>query len=434
MSRSPKRVQPARQRTTAPGPGQVGRSRAPGLATAGWGFAAVALVLIGVLTYLMTLTTRPEISGITPDPNSSQPPGSVMIGADVNSPRSIEEAILIIDEQEITPSITEEDDSRWRIEHEQVLDRGNRQITLKVTDSSGRTAEHSWAFDSSGDLIEPRIVLESPPSGVLVAPGDNGVLIRATTFADIDTIDVTFGDESVPAEVEEIGRGTEYSDQEDLPVFEWQIKAETRLSGGRTEINAEISDEHGATATATWALSVANDESAADARFFRRTGQYLIEPFLSYWDDEDGESTIGPPISPPIAEGDGDQVQYFRFARLEEDSEGVVHRGLIGRELFGEPENPPDRAPGSGARQFEATGHYIIGTVREFWEENGGIATFGYPVSQEFETDNGYAQYFERAMIEVVVLGSTEIVELAPLGERLYETRLRESSANTPEN
>ncbi len=382
----------------------------------------------------MTLTTRPEISEISPDPNSSQPPGDVAIGATINSQRSIEEALLLIDDEEVIPELHDEGDSRWRIEHEQVFERGERAITLKVTDSSGRTTEHSWTFEAGGDLIDPRLALLSPPQDALLAPGDNGVVIQATTFADIDSVQITFDGEPINAEIEDMGTGTEYSNQDDLPIYDWQIRADSRLQGGGTQVDAEITDEFGATTTASWTLRIVWDEDDANARFFRDTGEYLVEPFLSYWEDNDGETTIGSPVAAPLADENGAQMQYFKFARLELDEDGDVHRGLIGREMFGEPENPPDRAPGSGARQFEATGHFIVGTIRDFWEDNGGLEVFGYPVSQEFETDNGYAQYFERALIEVSQFGSHEFVELAPLGERLYNSRTQESGQARPDD
>ncbi len=382
----------------------------------------------------MTLTTRPEISEISPDPNSSQPPGDVAIGAAINSQRSIEEALLLIDDEEVIPELHDEGDSRWRIEHEQVFERGERAITLKVTDSSGRTTEHSWTFEAGGDLIDPRLALLSPPQDALLAPGDNGVVIQATTFADIDSVQITFDGEPINAEIEDMGTGTEYSNQDDLPIYDWQIRADSRLQGGGTQVDAEITDEFGATTTASWTLRIVWDEDDANARFFRDTGEYLVEPFLSYWEDNDGETTIGSPVAAPLADENGAQMQYFKFARLELDEDGDVHRGLIGREMFGEPENPPDRAPGSGARQFEATGHFIVGTIRDFWEDNGGLEVFGYPVSQEFETDNGYAQYFERALIEVSQFGSHEFVELAPLGERLYNSRTQASGQARPDD
>jgi hypothetical protein len=408
------------------GTGRIRTTRTSVLTPASWLFVGVAILLIGVLSYYLTLTTRPEISEISPAPNSEQIPGLVEVEALITSQRAIEEAEFLFDGESVSPQLEEEGDNRWRVSHEQIFDRGDREVILRVTDSSGRTAEHSWTFGSGGDLINPRLALMSPPSDVQVAPGRNGVVFQATTFADIDEVEVTFDGEPVAAEVEELEEGTEYSQQDDMPIFDWEVRAESRLQGGETRINVRVTDIHGATSESAWNVAVAPDEESADARYFDQSGEYVVEPFLEFWDENNGDVTIGAPVGPPIAEGDGEQHQYFRYARLELDTEGVVHRGLIGREIFGSPENPPDRQPGNNARQFDATGHYIQGTIREFWEDNGELSAFGYPLSQQFETEDGYAQYFERALVEVIVLGSYEIVELAPLGEQLYEARLLE--------
>ncbi|MEX2425861.1 MAG: hypothetical protein WD401_03770 [Thermomicrobiaceae bacterium] len=398
------------------------------LAPANWLFVGVAILLIGVLTYYLTLTTRPEISQISPAPNSSEIPGVVELEAMVTSQRDIEDAELLIDGDSVTPMLEEQGDNQWRVSHEQVFERGEREVVLKVTDSSGRTAEHSWSFEAAGDLIDPRLALMSPPSDVQVGPGLNGVVVQSTTFSDIDEVEITFNGEPVTAHIEEIEDGTEYSDNSDVPIYDWEIRAESWLSTGDISVTARVTDIHGAMTESEWEIEVAADEDSVGARYFDDSGEYAIEPFLTFWRENDGETTVGDPVGPPISESDGEVHQYFRYARLELDTEGVVHRGLIGRELFGEPETPPDRPPGENARLFDPTGHYVQGTIRDFWEEHGGLSAFGYPLSQEFETEEGYSQYFERALIDVIVLGNQEIIELAPLGEQLYEDRLQEQS------
>lgn len=49
-----------------------------------------------------------------------------------------------------------------------------------------------------------------------------------------------------------------------------------------------------------------------------------------------------------------------------------------------------------------ATGHYMRGVFRDFWEQNGGLANFGYPLTEEYsDTRSGRVyQYFERARFE----------------------------------
>jgi hypothetical protein len=403
------------------GTGRVNTSRSPVVTSASWALVVVAILLIAILTYYLTLTTRPEISELSPIPNSSPSPGVVELEARVTSQRAITDAQFYVDGIEVETAFEQISDGQWLVSHEDVFERGDREVLLHVTDSSGRSSEHSWTFQSGGDLIEPRMVLSSPPSDVYLSPGRNGITIQVTTFAGIDQVKIRFNDEEVEPSIEAIEAGSEYSHQDNLDVFDWEIQAASTIETGPLNIRAQVIDEFGAEAVAEWNIRIALSDDTANARFFEQTGEYVVEPFLSYWKENDGNTSIGPPVGPAFSEGDGELRQFFRYARLELDSEENVNRGLIGREMFGDPELPPDRAPGSGARQFDATGHYIRGTLRDFWEDNGGLGTFGYPISQEFETDQGYAQYFERALIEVIVLGNYEIVELAPLGERLYE-------------
>lgn len=50
-------------------------------------------------------------------------------------------------------------------------------------------------------------------------------------------------------------------------------------------------------------------------------------------------------------------------------------------------------------RYFTETGHGIGGGFRAFWENWGGLQTFGFPLSEEFVTPDGVTtQYFERAI------------------------------------
>ena len=51
-------------------------------------------------------------------------------------------------------------------------------------------------------------------------------------------------------------------------------------------------------------------------------------------------------------------------------------------------------------RLFDETGHNLCGGFSEYWEQFGGLAIYGYPISAEF-TENGMTvQYFERARFE----------------------------------
>lgn len=51
-------------------------------------------------------------------------------------------------------------------------------------------------------------------------------------------------------------------------------------------------------------------------------------------------------------------------------------------------------------RMFPETGHGIGGGFKWFWENNGGLMIFGYPITDELQEDGRTVQYFERAVFE----------------------------------
>lgn len=68
---------------------------------------------------------------------------------------------------------------------------------------------------------------------------------------------------------------------------------------------------------------------------------------------------------------------------------------------------PIQFATAQDERCFRETGHCITGRVREFWETNGGLATFGFPIGparNELNRDTGQTyltQWFERNRFEL---------------------------------
>ena len=72
-----------------------------------------------------------------------------------------------------------------------------------------------------------------------------------------------------------------------------------------------------------------------------------------------------------------------------------------------------------------ATGHYVRGVFRDFWDKRGGLAIFGYPVTDEYidSKTNRVYQYFERARFERALPSSTT-VELGLLGRQAAGDRV----------
>lgn len=61
---------------------------------------------------------------------------------------------------------------------------------------------------------------------------------------------------------------------------------------------------------------------------------------------------------------------------------------------------------GSDCETFDTTHHTVLGAFRDFWNANGGLAVFGYPLTEEFTVTDSVTsrpiaiQVFERAIFE----------------------------------
>lgn len=160
-------------------------------------------------------------------------------------------------------------------------------------------------------------------------------------------------------------------------------------------------------------LRVAGSFKAAPGQMFRlpdNTAYFVGERFLAYWRTHGGLALNGYPISNEFDQQlEDDQtytVQYFERVRLEYHPENPapynVLLGQFGRRIHG---IDPAAAPLPDALYFTETGHNLRAGFRAFWEANGGLTQFGYPLSEEFEQqlEDGQTytvQYFERARFE----------------------------------
>ncbi|HET7035127.1 MAG TPA: glycosyl hydrolase, partial [Thermomicrobiaceae bacterium] len=90
----------------------------------------------------------------------------------------------------------------------------------------------------------------------------------------------------------------------------------------------------------------------------------------------------------------------------------------------------PDLGP--RVRYFPETGHTLRDPFLGYWEEHGGLAQFGYPITEVFDVQGRPVQYFERARFEYhpEFSGTPYVVELGLLGR--YVTRGRQFPAEPP--
>jgi len=73
------------------------------------------------------------------------------------------------------------------------------------------------------------------------------------------------------------------------------------------------------------------------------------------------------------------------------------------------------RQPLSTSEYFSVTRHNVRGEFLNFFRENGGLATLGYPITEEFLLNGRLVQYFQRARMELNPESDTNRVELGKL-------------------
>ncbi len=170
------------------------------------------------------------------------------------------------------------------------------------------------------------------------------------------------------------------------------------------------------------------------AQRFGETGKTVRGAFLTYWQRNGGLPIYGFPISDEVYEtledGRAYLVQYFERARFEWHPENAapynVLLGQFGRQLH--PLYPAVPDCGCG-RYFPETGHNVAGGFLAYWEAHGGLAQFGYPltdqVTETLENGQSYTvQWFERARFELHPENAPPYdVLLGQFGRIIYEAR-----------
>jgi hypothetical protein len=176
---------------------------------------------------------------------------------------------------------------------------------------------------------------------------------------------------------------------------------------------------------------VSAQSAALPPRCFRATGHTVSGRFLSTFSAAGGQRSLGYPITEPF-EQEGRRVQYFEYARLEDhpDDPGgaVVKLSLLGERLGRR--RPPlatRRVPSTydaSSRYYPQTGHNVSGDFLTFFDANGGLERFGFPIAEPVVADGNLVQDFQRARL--IWHASTltgDRVAMEPLGRIYFEVQ-----------
>ncbi len=143
------------------------------------------------------------------------------------------------------------------------------------------------------------------------------------------------------------------------------------------------------------------------SRYFEDTGHNIVYGFLRYFDANGGVETFGLPLTEEIVRG-GRTVQYFEKARFEYHPEHAgtryeVQLGLLGDEVTAARRPFPRAEPiprEPNHRYFPETRQAVHFAFLAYWESQGGLDRFGYPISDEMPENGRTVQYFQRARFE----------------------------------
>jgi hypothetical protein len=138
-------------------------------------------------------------------------------------------------------------------------------------------------------------------------------------------------------------------------------------------------------------------------------GFVVNEVFFTYFMAGGGVARYGQPITNKYLDKNlGLTVQYFEKARMEfhpgNPPAFQVQLGLIGQEVgTSQLPIPIEKIPAPNdptCRYYVVTGHTVCHAFLEFYDQNGGLNMFGYPITEFIKEGNRVVQYFQRGRME----------------------------------
>jgi hypothetical protein len=386
---------------------------------------AVLVILLAMLAYLMSLSSHPSVTDLSPKPGTVAEPGLVTVEARVGAAKPIKEVTLSIDGVQRSPAVVTLGDRSWIVRFRSVLPRGTHKAIVNVRDMNGSQQSQAWSFDAAGPRISPTIAFSDPPSDATLAQGLLWIHATAESDVDITSATLTVNGEEIPIRLtpETTTPSASTSDQSSK-TQEWEVGAEHAFSAGNYIAHLTATDAQGDKTESEWHFSVTSDPAKASARYFSAAKLYVSGQFLTYWESHDGSLLFGNPVSPRFTNDQGTVVQYFEKARFEVGKDGGVALGLLGDEAIGSTQEPVKKPDGFNGDYFDATGHTLAGKFLDFWQQHGALQIFGYPISEVLDQNGTKVQYFERARFELAKdADGTTMVRLTPLGSQIWDSK-----------
>lgn len=173
---------------------------------------------------------------------------------------------------------------------------------------------------------------------------------------------------------------------------------------------------------------IPNQASTGALWYFPSTQHTLGGQFLNYWLEHGSVTNLGYPISEEFQDN-GRTIQYFERVVMEfwpenPDPYKVLLRSL-GDELNGmDPAIPADTPPATdGSVFYTETGHWLDGRFVDTWESMGGLAQFGFPITEPVMEGDKLVQWTERARFELDLSRPNQLVMLGLVGDESAKSK-----------
>lgn len=145
-------------------------------------------------------------------------------------------------------------------------------------------------------------------------------------------------------------------------------------------------------------------QAITEPEYFSQTGHNVTGEFLEFYrNTPNAEFIYGYPITEQFTSRDGKTVQYFQRARLEYNANQPeaqrIQLTVLGRETYS---STGELNVGNtfACRAYSETGFSVCFAFLEFFDANGGVSQFGYPISGFEYHENKIVQYFEKSRLE----------------------------------
>lgn len=143
--------------------------------------------------------------------------------------------------------------------------------------------------------------------------------------------------------------------------------------------------------------------------YFPETGHWVRDEFLTYYESiSDATILFGAPITEAYFEPDtGRRIQYFEKARLVLDPSAPpelrVRQFPVGQHIYALGGGPSFTPNSSNCREFSLgpePSFQVCYAFLDFFNAHGGLAQFGYPLSNFEIHGDRVVQYFQNARLE----------------------------------